>query len=251
MKYAIQWIRSFVFLVQMYVMMAVIGLLWAPWVMVDRRGAHHAAKSYCRWVFWTARWMVGIRTEVRGTAPTEECLVAAKHQSFLDVMMIFERLPRGKYIMKKSLVWAPVLGQYGLRMGCVPVDRGRRAEAIRKMKADVASGSKEPGQLIIYPQGSRIKPGVQAPYKVGARILYEQLEQPCYPVAVNVGLFWPRVGIYRTPGTAVIEYLPPIPPGLPAGEFQARLEREIEEGSNRLMKEAGFDPDAHGRDTHD
>ena len=101
-------------------------------------------------------------------------------------------------------------------------------------------GAAEPGQLIIYPQGTRVAPGATQPYKVGTGLLYEQLGQPCYPVATNVGVFWPKRGILRKPGLAVVEFLPPIAPGLPVPEFMARLEAEVETHSNRLMAEAGF-----------
>ena len=90
------------------------------------------------------------------------------------------------------------------------MDRGKRGAAIAKMKADVAAGAAEPGQLIIYPQGTRVAPGETLPYKVGTGLLYEQLGQPCYPVATNVGVFWPKRGILRKPGLAVVEFLPAI-----------------------------------------
>ena len=144
--------------------------------------------------------MVGLRTEVRGTPPTGEVLIAAKHQSFLDIILIFGSVPAGKFIMKRELMWAPVLGLYALRIGCVPVNRGQRSRAIKRMLADVAKGRQAPGQLIIYPQGTRISPGVRAPYKVGSGALYQELGQDCVPAATNVGLFWPRKGILRSPG---------------------------------------------------
>ncbi len=240
MKFAVQWIRSLVFVCQMYVMLAVIGIGFLPWAVLSARGARAACKSYCRWVCWSAGWMVGLRTEVRGTPPTQEVLVAAKHQSFLDILMIFGAVPAGKFIMKRELIWTPVVGQYGLRIGCVPVDRGKRGAAIRKMVADVARGLARPGQLIIYAQGTRVAPGVKRPYKIGTAVLYEELGQPCVPVATNVGVFWPRRGIYRRPGVAVVEFLPEIAPGLDKTSFLARLEEEVETASDRLMREAGF-----------
>jgi 1-acyl-sn-glycerol-3-phosphate acyltransferase len=127
-----------------------------------------------------------------------------------------------------------------LRLGCVPVNRGKRAQAIQQMKADVLAGQAEPGQLVIYPQGTRIAPGVRAPYKIGAAVLYEQLGQDCVPVATNVGVFWPKRSLLRQPGLAVVEFLPRIPAGLPVAEVTARLEQVIEAGSDRLMQEAGF-----------
>lgn len=241
MSHALQWLRSLIFVASIYLMMGLMGIFFLPWAAVSRRGALYACHAWCRWVRWSARWMVGLRTEVRGTPPVGEVMIAAKHQSFLDIILIFGAVPDGKFIMKRELMWAPVLGLYALRIGCVPVDRGKRSAAIRQMVADVARGRQAPGQLIIYPQGTRIAPGVRAPYKIGTGVLYEELGQPCVPAATNVGLFWPRKGILRKPGLAVVEFLPPIEVGLGKRDFMARLESEVEDASNRLMKEAGFD----------
>ncbi|WP_101065623.1 lysophospholipid acyltransferase family protein [Roseovarius salinarum] len=238
MSGAWQWTRSAVFVGQMYAAMGIMGLAFLPWALASRRGAQTAAHLWCRWVRWTARWMVGLRTEVRGTPPVDEVLVAAKHQSFLDIILIFGAVPAGKFIMKRELMWAPVIGQYALRIGCVPVDRGKRSAAIKQMVRDVAKGRQQPGQLIIYPQGTRISPGVQAPYKVGTGVLYEELGQDCVPVATNVGLFWPRKGIRRKPGLAVVEFLPRIEAGLPKRDFMTRLERDVEARSDALAAEA-------------
>jgi len=237
---AIRWVLSLIFVVQMYLAMAVLAVVFAPWALFSRNGAFAAAHTFCRWVRFTARILCGLRSEIRGTPPTHEAVVAAKHQSFFDIILIFSALPRGKFIMKRELMFAPFLGQYALRLGCVPVDRGKRGAAIAKMKADVEKGTAHPGQLIIYPQGTRVAPGVAKPYKVGTGLLYEQLGQPCVPVATNVGVFWPKRGILRKPGLAVVQFLPEIAPGLPVPQFMERLEREIETHSDMLLAEAGF-----------
>lgn len=236
----IRWLLSLVFILQMYLAMAVIAVAFAPWALFSRHGARVACKTFCRWTLFTLRLLTGLRSEVRGTPPTAESLIAAKHQSFLDIILIFNAVPAGKFIMKRELMFAPFLGQYALRIGCVPVNRGKRGAAIAKMKADVARGTAEPGQLIIYPQGTRVAPGASKPYKVGTGLLYEQLAQPCTPVATNVGVFWPKRGILRKPGLAVVEFLDPIAPGMAIPEFMAKLEAEVETNSNRLMAEAGF-----------
>lgn len=238
----IRWLLSLLFIIQMYLAMAVIAVVFAPWALVSRHGARVACKTFCRWTIASLRLLTGLKSEVRGTPPSGEALIAAKHQSFLDIILIFNAVPAGKFIMKRELMFTPFLGQYALRIGCVPVDRGKRGAAIAKMKADVEAGSAEPGQLIIYPQGTRVAPGATKPYKVGTGLLYEQLAQPCHPVAANVGLFWPKRGILRKPGLAVVEFLPPIAPGLPVAEFMTRLETDVETQSNRLMAEAGFKP---------
>ncbi len=242
MANAIQWLRSLVFVVVIYAWMAILGILFFPYALLTKRGALSACKLYARSVIWMAGWMVGIKGEVRGIVPKDEVMIAAKHQSFFDILLIFNAIPHGKFIMKRELLWTPVIGLYAKRLGCIPVDRGRKGTAIAKMVKDVATEFSEPGQLVIYPQGTRVAPGAQKPYKVGSAILYDGLGMPCVPVAANVGVFWPRTGIMRKPGRAVVEFLDPIAPGVPRSDFMAQLEQAIESQSNLLMKEAGFDP---------
>ena len=241
MSYAIQWLRSLIFNVQMYVAMLVVGVLYLPAAIISPKGAIAGCHAYCVWIRWTASWMIGLKCEIRGTPPQDEVMVTAKHQSFLDVLMIYGAIPRGKFIMKAILKYAPIIGQFGLRIGCIPVDRGKRGQAVKKMLEDVKNGHALPGQLIIYPQGTRIAPGVKAPYKIGTGALYREMNQPVVPVATNVGVYWPKRGVLRKQGTAVFEFLPRIEPGLQVNEFMAQLEDAIETASDKLNKEAGFD----------
>ncbi len=240
MKYAIQWVRSLIFIIQMYAMLIPWGIVFAIPAIFSRRWAILCCRSYCWYITWVAGWLIGLKCEVRGVPPQDEVLIAAKHQSFLDVLMIYGDIPAGRFIMKDILKYAPVVGQFGLRVGCIPVKRGKRGAAIKQMVADVAAGRLFPGQLIIYSQGTRIAPGVKAPYKVGTGVLYKELGQDCVPVATNVGVFWPKRGIYRKPGTAVVEFLPRIPAGLELHAFMTQLEDAVETRSNELMREAGF-----------
>jgi len=240
MTYAFRWILSLLFIAQMYLAMVIFALAYGPYAAISRKGAWAGIHAYCNWVRLTARLMVGLRSEIRGTVPMGEVLIASKHQSFFDIILICSVVPRPKFIMKKELKWTPLLGFYAWRIGCIPVDRGKKGRAIAEMKKAVAAGAAIPGQLIIYPQGTRVAPGTPMPYKVGTGLLYQQLAQPCIPAATNVGVFWPRHGIYRKPGLAVVEFLPEIHPGRSIADFMAELERRVETGSDALMAEAGF-----------
>lgn len=244
----IQWIRSFIFIGASTIAMPIIGLAFAPWALFSLRGAYVCCKTYSRFVMWMAEHIVGMRCEVRGTPPDGEVLIAAKHQSFLDILMIFQAIPLGKFIMKKEILWMPVIGQYAKRMKMYAVDRGKRGAAVSKMLQDVKACGDTAGQLIIYSQGTRVAPGVSAPYKKGTAALYEQLRQPCVPVATNVGYFWPRRGLYRRPGVAVVEFMEPMPAGMARDEFMAHLELVVEARSDALLREAQNDAADAGQD---
>lgn len=234
-----RWLLSLVFTIIIYVWMAVLGVVFTPYALLAKQGARRACKIYASSVIWMAGWMLGIKTEVRGEVPQGEVLVAAKHQSFFDILIIFNALPHPKFIMKRELMWTPIIGVYAKRLGCIPVDRNKKGTAIAQMVKDVAKEFSEPGQLVIYPQGTRVAPQDKKPYKIGTAVLYEGLDYPCVPVAVNVGLFWPRKGIMRKPGTAIVEFLEPIPAGEARSAFMADLSERIETRSDELIREAG------------
>jgi 1-acyl-sn-glycerol-3-phosphate acyltransferase len=238
MTYAWRYLRSLVFVLQMYAAMLVFALWYTPQAMINRDRAYAAVHAYCRWVRWTARWMVGLHSEVRGEVPTDEVILASKHQSFFDIIIIVSVVPRPRFIMKSSLRWAPILGWYAKRIGCVAVDRGKRAKAVQQMVEGVTAPDAPKGQLVIYPQGTRVAPDAKRPYKVGVGALYAALGQPVVPAATNVGVFWPRTGVYRKPGLAVVEFLPRIAPGLGVEPFMAEIEQVIETASDHLIAEA-------------
>jgi len=239
--FSIQWIRSLLFNVQMYLTMALMALFFVPLAIIGRDWAFRGIRTYCRWVRLSASWMVGLNTEIRGETPAGEVIIASKHQSFLDIILIVSVLPRPKFIMKKELLRTPIVGFFARRIGSIPVDRGKRGQAIRQMVRDVKSGTRIPGQLVIFPQGTRVAAGAHRPYKIGTAVLYRQTGQKVVPAATNVGVFWRRRGIMRKPGLAVVEFLPAIEQGLSDDEFMAELESRIETASVRLMAEAGFD----------
>ncbi len=237
----VQYLRSVLFIVQMYVLMVVMAVVMFPFALIGGRGtAIWVCRTYSRWIRVSLRWIVGLRTEIRGTVPEGDVIVASKHQSFLDILLLYSALPQGKFIMKKSLLWAPFLGWYAWLIGCIPVDRGKRGAAIRSMLAAAKNPRFAGGQLIIFPQGTRVAPGVKAEYKIGAAALYHALKQPCVPVATNVGVFWARHSLLRRPGLAVVEFLPQIAPGMEMHAFTAAVETAVETASDRLMAEAGF-----------
>lgn len=233
-------LRSMIFDILMYGSMVIMGIVLSPAAIWSRAGAYWAVKLYCRWAIWLLRVICGLRVEVRGKVPEGEVLVCSKHQSFLDILILTKTLPRARFIMKKELKWAPILGAYAMRMGSTPVARGRKAAAMKEMTQGAEAQARTPGQTVIYPQGTRVLPGAYRPYKIGAGVLYRRLGQPCIPAATNVGVFWARRSPYRKPGLAVVEFLDPIEKGLNVEAFMEKIEKVIEGNSNRLMAEAGF-----------
>ena len=131
-----------------------------------------------------------------------------------------------------------MFGQFLKKAGMISVERGggprSLLKTLRRAGAEVRNGR----QLIVFPEGTRTPVGAPPHYKAGVAQIYVDSAVPCLPVALNSGLFWPRRTFMRYPGTLVVEFLDPLPPGLPRDEFLVRLRTAIEEATNRIVDAA-------------
>jgi len=239
-------IRSAVFAIAFYAVTAAMLVGFCPLLAGRRAWAMAALKLHARVSLWLQRTIVGARMEVRGKhkLPPGPVLVAAKHQSAWDTFALVPLLRDPALVMKRELIWIPFYGWFSAKFGMIFVDRGAGPRALRQMARDAKARADRGREIVIFPEGTRRPPGAPPAYKPGAFLLYDQLKLQCVPVALNSGLYWPRRSLMRHPGTIVVEFLDPIPPGLGRAEFIARLKDRIERASDQLLAEAAGSPDA-------
>lgn len=233
--------RSVAFMVWMYGLLFLLGILALPTLLGPRRGSILAIRLWAKLTLWGLHRFVGLKVEVRGVEffPDGSALTAFKHQSMLDAIAPFAMLDDPCFVLKRELMWLPIFGWYAARSRMIPVNRGGGSAAVKAMSAAAVQRLRESRQIVIFPEGTRKDPGAKPAYKSGVSALYRDLEFPCTPVATNCGMFWPPHGIVRRPGVAVYQFLPPIEPGLERAEFMRALEERIETATDALVSEAG------------
>lgn len=196
---------------------------------------------WARRVQWLVRNILGGRIEVRGAErlPPRPYIIAPKHQSELDVVVIFERHTDCTAVAMKELADLPFIGPIcrKLELIIVSVEGGPQGKT-----AETRAGAKlaaERGQtILIYPEGELMSLGAKERYRSGVWHIQEATGLPVVPIAQSLGAIWPRREWSKRVGaTGAIEYLEPIPPGLEKDELLARLEREIETASMALIRE--------------
>jgi len=232
--------RSLLFNLLFYVTTTLFVVLGSPLLFAPRRWAMAALAVHSRFELWLLKLIVGTKLEVRGAEklPQGPCLVASKHQSAWETFALIPLFRDPALLMKRELFWIPFHGWFSHKFEMIPVDRDKGPAALRRMLREARKRVADRREIIIFPEGTRRAPGAPPDYKTGVILLYEALGIPCVPVALNSGVFWPRRSLERRPGTIVVEFLDPIPPGLPKAEFLARLTEAIETASTRLLAEA-------------
>jgi len=232
-------LRSIIFKMAFYVMLALFLILGSPLLLMRRIDAIRGLQAWGRTLNWMLRVIVGIKVEVRGAEniPDGPLLVVGKHQSTWETFAVPALFNDPCMVEKKELFYVPIFGwpwTYKFRMIGVVRSAGSKAlkDLIKRAKFEIADGR----QIIILPEGTRKAVGAPLDYKPGAAALYTNLDVPCLPFGLNAGLFWPRRGGLK-PGTIVIEFGKAIPPGLSRKAFDAQMQDTIENITNRLIAE--------------
>jgi 1-acyl-sn-glycerol-3-phosphate acyltransferase len=232
-------LRSYLFALAFYVTTALFLVLGSWLLLGPRRWAMAGLKLHAIVSVWLLRVIAGTRLEVRGREklPKGAYLVVSKHQSAWDTFGLVPLFRDPAIVLKDELKWIPFYGWFCVKFEHILVKRDKAAKALKQMISDAQSRAAEGREIVIFPEGTRQAPGAPPDYKPGYVALYEALELPCVPLALNSGLFWPRRQLVRHPGTIVVEFLDPIPAGLPRKEFRAILEARLEAASQRLVEE--------------
>lgn len=231
-------IRSVLFSLWLYLSMPLFAVGLSPALLGSHRLAMGVIKGWARFVLFGLRWIAGIKVEVRGLEhrPTGAALVAAKHQSMLDVVAPFTFLDDPCFVMKKELMPLPFFGWFAWKTKMIPVDREAHAKALKDMVKHTRARLSDGRQIMIFPEGTRTQPGAPGQYKPGVAAIYRDVEVPCHLIATNSGQHWPAKGMTGfKPGTVVFEFLPPVDASLKRIEFMKQMEGRIETTSTALL----------------
>ena len=209
-------IRSVIFNIVFYIVLFIYLIAAMPTLLMPRGALLAMVKNWSRVNLWLLKVICNIGCEFRGleNLPKGAALIASKHQSMWETFALITVLDDPAYILKRELLWIPFFGWCAAKAEMIPVDRGRRSQALAAMTERAREETAKGREIIIFPEGTRRAPGAEPKYKFGVAFLYTELGIPCVPVALNSGLFWPRRSFRRYPGVVRVEFLPPIEPGL-------------------------------------
>jgi len=226
-------VRSALFLLWFAAVTAILSLIFLPVLVLPRAATVWLARLWSRATFWGLKVFTGIGFEIRGIPPRGPVLVASKHMSMWDTMALYLALEAPATVLKRELLHIPFYGWFLWKATAIAINRGAGASALRKMAAAAQGVLAEGRPILIFPEGTRKKPGAPPDYKPGVAGLYALLEVPCVPVALNSGVYW--TGFLKRPGTIVLAFLEPIAPGLKRGAFMTLLEQCIESATAELL----------------
>lgn len=234
------WLRSLLFNVAFFAWTLFCGIIFLPFLFLPRTLTPKVSRTWSYGVVLICEHILGLYVKIKGQerllmAPA---IFAAKHQSAWETVVFNYFLYDPSIILKQELMWIPFFGWYLKKLKMVSLSRSKKKK-IQDLKfllkeADQAISRGQ--SLLIFPEGTRSKPGQKGIYHPGIASLYLHLKIPVVPIAHNAGLFWPRRGFIKYPGQIQLEVLEPIQPGLSRQEFMRILENKIESKTQDLVQ---------------
>ncbi len=231
------FLRSFVFNVGFYTGTLVLMIVFLPILILDRDALPRCGHVWSSMLRWWLSVAVGIRVEIRGEIPSGPCLIAAKHQSAWETIEFLRLLPDTCFVLKRELTWIPIFGWYISGNRQIVVDRSGGVRALKRMLGEAQIALNAGRQIVVFPQGTRVEPGVAKTYQPGIALLYNRLDVRIIPVALNSGVVWGRNKFVKFPGTIVLEFLGAMPAGLDSRVFIKELSARIERATGELVDE--------------
>lgn len=218
---------------------ALVALLTFPLAAITR---YRVISLWSRLVVLAAEVICGIRYRVIGAEhiPAEPCVVLSKHQSAWETVAFQVIFPPQVYVIKRELLWIPFFG-WGLAMvSPISIDRGSGMRALKQMLAQGKDRLASGFWIIVYPEGTRIAPGLRGTYQTGGAAMAVHAGAPVLPVAHNAGYCWQRNAFVKRPGTVTVSIGKPIDSrGMKANEITCRVEDWIESEVLRLGRPGG------------
>ncbi|MGN6365331.1 lysophospholipid acyltransferase family protein [Asticcacaulis taihuensis] len=232
--------RSFLFAVVYWFLSIIYSLMALVLTLFPgRKPVKWIIQRYTHRMVQAMRIFAGIKLEVRGREhiPAEPVIFACKHHSWGDGFCIYSQFDDLAFVTGDHLEKFPLMSTLLSKLGAIVVNNCGGIEARKALANRSADAARDGRSILIYPEGHLNAPGTYRRYRSGVWHMMNNFNMPVVPVATNLGLFWQEDHYKKTPGTAVLEFLEPIRPGMGKDEFLAALRDRIEARSQALISE--------------
>ena len=226
-----QFLRSLVFNIFLYTGLIFIFILAMPTLFLPSKFTLFFGRLSANYMVFIMRLILNTKVFFHGIENlkrTEKFFVASAHQSMFETFVLQIPLDGPIFILKKELLRIPLFGLYLRKIGAIEIIRETTTKEnlnfLDKVKNKI-NNEKRP--LLIFPQGTRVKPNEQVPFKKGVGRIYDKLNLPCVPVALDSGKVWPKNSFIKYPGNINVSFLEPIMPGKNKDEFIKEIENKI------------------------
>jgi len=232
------WLRSAAYLVYLFVTVTPWSFVVLSGWLFPLRTRYWLCACWTGMAIWGARVICGINCKVEGwhNLPDGPAILLPKHQSTWETFWLQCTMPRKvAFVYKRELNWVPFFGWGIASTQMISIDRSKGQQAFEQVVEQGKDRLRRGWWIVIFPEGTRTKPGPSRRYKTGGARLAVRTGAVAVPIAVNSGEFWPKGRFIKTPGTVTVSIGPPIDPaGKTPEELSSLVEGWIESEMRRI-----------------
>jgi len=205
-------LRSSLFTAALVLITPPYALLALATFPLPRMLRYRIISGWSRSVVFFARLFLGIDWKVEGreNLPARPAVILSKHQSAWETLAFQQIFPPQVLVLKRELLWIPFFGWGLALMSPIAIDRARGVAALRAIARRGRERLEQGFWVVVFPEGTRVRPGERRPYQLGGAWLAAAAGAPVVPVAHNAGLFWPRNAFLKRPGIVTVRIGPSI-----------------------------------------
>ena len=226
-----QFLKSSIFNIFLYLGLIIIFILAIPTLMLPEKFTLFFGRLSAKYIVVLLKIILNTKVIFHGLEnlkKVDRFFIASAHQSMFETFALQIPLDAPIFILKKELLKIPLFGQYLKKIGSVAIIRETTTKENLNFFDKIKSRIEEQKRpLLIFPQGTRVKFNEQPPFKKGVGKIYNSLNLPCIPVALNTGKIWPKNSFMKYPGDIHISFLEPIMPGKNKNDFMREIEDKI------------------------
>ena len=226
-----QFLKSLIFNIFLYAGLVTIFILAIPTLFLPDKFTLFFGRLSAKYIVFLLKIILNTKVVFHGLVnlkKVDHFFVASAHQSMFETFALQIPLASPIFILKKELLKIPLFGHYLKKIGSIEIVREtttkENLDFFDKIKNRI---EKQKRPLLIFPQGTRVKFDEQPPFKKGVGRIYNSLNLPCIPVALNTGKIWPKSSFMKYPGDIHISFLNPIMPGKDKNDFVKEIEEKI------------------------
>ena len=224
-------LRNLLFSIIFFSGIIFISILFLPTLILPQNIVLVGGKLMGYWASFCLRLILSVKIKILGKENiiiNKNFFIAASHQSMFETFYLQTIFNSPLFILKKELILIPIFGWYLKKIGSITIKRNKVTKENLGFFDDIKKtihNTERP--LIIFPQGTRVKPDERPPFKKGVARVYEELKISCQPIAINSGYVWPKKGPKIPNKEIIISILPSIDYQMEKNDFVNNLEKKI------------------------
>jgi 1-acyl-sn-glycerol-3-phosphate acyltransferase len=208
-----QWLGSILFTAILFGSVAVYGLCVFFLTPLGYRRVYGLACFWAGGMLALLKGLCGLSFTVEGLErlPRQNTVVLMKHSSAWETIAQLKIFPMQTWVIKRELLWAPVLGWVLFFLKPIAINRRAGRSAVQQVIEQGRRRLEEGLWVMVFPEGTRVPAGQTRRYGLSGALLASAAGRPIVPVAHNAGDFWPRRGLLKAPGIIRVVIGAPIP----------------------------------------